>query len=106
VTTRATISHAGEGASARVTSGGTRLRRSLFAFNTLSPSRELDAQAVSRATKDYLARLDDAAFGAALIVAMFIKDDIPDKTDIERSPARALLALIAARISTQRWLVQ
>src|SRR5499426_1495287 len=28
-------------------------------------NRELDAQAVSRATKDYLATLDDAAFGAA-----------------------------------------
>ena len=28
-------------------------------------SKELDAQAVSRATKEYLATLDDAAFGAA-----------------------------------------
>src|SRR5437764_6684097 len=28
-------------------------------------NRELDAQAASRATKDYLATLDDAAFGAA-----------------------------------------
>src|SRR5207253_984904 len=28
-------------------------------------NRELDAQAVSRATKEYLATLDDAAFGAA-----------------------------------------
>ena len=28
-------------------------------------NRELDAQAVSRATKEYLAKLDDAAFGAA-----------------------------------------
>jgi hypothetical protein len=28
-------------------------------------SKELDAQAVSQATKEYLARLDDAAFGAA-----------------------------------------
>jgi hypothetical protein len=28
-------------------------------------NRELDAQAVSRATKDYLATHDDAAFGAA-----------------------------------------
>src|SRR5512143_40085 len=32
-------------------------------------NRELDAQAVSRATKEYLATLDDAAFGAASAVA-------------------------------------
>jgi transposase len=32
-------------------------------------SKELDAQAVSRATKEYLATLDDAAFGAASEVA-------------------------------------
>src|SRR5512147_1200007 len=32
-------------------------------------NRELDAQAVSRATKEYLATLDDAAFGAASDVA-------------------------------------
>src|SRR6516225_6429269 len=32
-------------------------------------NKELDAQAVSRATKEYLARLDDAAFGAASDVA-------------------------------------
>jgi hypothetical protein len=28
-------------------------------------NKELDAEAVSRATKEYLATLDDAAFGAA-----------------------------------------
>jgi hypothetical protein len=28
-------------------------------------NKELDAQAVGRATKEYLVRLDDAAFGAA-----------------------------------------
>ena len=32
-------------------------------------NKELDAEAVSRATKEYLARLDDAAFGAASDVA-------------------------------------
>jgi hypothetical protein len=32
-------------------------------------NKELDAQAVSRVTKEYLARLDDAAFGAASDVA-------------------------------------
>jgi transposase len=53
-------------------------------------NRELDAEAVSRATKEYLATLDDAAFGAASDVApKFVSPSDPAAqwTGAQRGPA-------------------
>src|SRR6266702_3020757 len=53
-------------------------------------NKELDAQAVSRATKEYLATLDDAAFGAASDVApKFVSPSDPAAqwTGAQRGPA-------------------
>ena len=50
-------------------------------------NRELDAQAVSRATKEYLATLDDAAFGAASAVAPKFVSPSDPATGAMRGPA-------------------
>jgi len=53
-------------------------------------SKELDAQAVGRATKEYLARLDDAAFGAASdVIPKFVSrsDPAAQWTGAMRGPA-------------------
>src|SRR5246500_700750 len=53
-------------------------------------NKELDTEAVSRATKEYLARLDDAAFGAASDVApKFVSPSDPAAqwTGAQRGPA-------------------
>jgi hypothetical protein len=53
-------------------------------------NKELDAQAVGRATKEYLARLDDAAFGAASkVIPKFVSPSDPAAqwTGAMRGPA-------------------
>ena len=53
-------------------------------------NKELDAEAVSRATKEYLATLDDAAFGAASdVVPKFVSPSDPAAqwTGAQRGPA-------------------
>jgi transposase len=53
-------------------------------------SKELDAQAVSQSTKEYLARLDDAAFGAASdVTPKFVSpsDPVAQWTGAMRGPA-------------------
>src|SRR6266576_2536907 len=51
-------------------------------------NRELDAQAVSRATKEYLATLDDAAFGAASEVNAEVRLTVRPCRPMDGSPAR------------------